>query len=58
MSKKIKRRPWDKTDIRFLKVHARKTRAPSIAKHLRRTEGALRQKAFQLGVSLDTRAAA
>jgi hypothetical protein len=34
----------------------RKTRSASIARTLKRTEGATRQKAFSLGLSLDTRA--
>jgi hypothetical protein len=33
----------------------KKKRASQIAKTLKRTEGATRQKAFSLGVSLDTR---
>jgi hypothetical protein len=55
--KNSKRREWTKTDIRELKTLARqKTRAGKIAKALKRTEGATRQKAFSLGVSLDSRA--
>jgi hypothetical protein len=51
-----KRRPWTATDVRTLKTLARKrTRATKIAKQLKRTEGATRQKAFSLGVSLDAR---
>jgi hypothetical protein len=54
--KNSKRREWTKTDIRELKTLARqKTRAGKIAKALKRTEGATRQKAFSLGVSLDSR---
>jgi len=33
----------------------KKTPAPKIAKVLKRTEGATRQKAFSLGVSLESR---
>jgi hypothetical protein len=57
MAKKgSKRREWTKTDIRELKTLARgKTPAGKIAKALKRTEGATRQKAFSLGVSLDSR---
>jgi hypothetical protein len=53
MAKKgSKRREWTKTDIRELKTLARgKTPAGKIAKALKRTEGATRQKAFSLGVS-------
>jgi len=56
--KKIaKRRSWTSSDVRTLKSLARKkTRATKIAKELKRTEGATRQKAFSLGVSLDARA--
>jgi hypothetical protein len=51
-----KRRPWTSVDVRTLKTLARKrTRAAKIAKTLKRTEGATRQKAFILGVSLDAR---
>jgi hypothetical protein len=51
-----KRRPWTSADLRTLKTLARKrTRAGKIAKQLKRTEGATRQKAFTLGVSLDAR---
>jgi hypothetical protein len=34
----------------------RKTPAPKIARRLRRTEGATRQKAFAIGLSLESRA--
>jgi hypothetical protein len=54
--KNSKRREWTKTDIRELKTLARgKTPAGKIARTLKRTEGATRQKAFSLGVSLDSR---
>jgi hypothetical protein len=57
MAKKAKRRAWDTTDIRALKSFARKkTPAGRIAKKLKRTEGATRQKAFSMGLSLDSRA--
>jgi hypothetical protein len=56
MAKNAKRREWTKTDIRELKILARqKTPAGKIARSLKRTEGATRQKAFSLGVSLDSR---
>jgi hypothetical protein len=57
MSKKhSKRREWTKDDIRILKSSARqKTPAAKIAKSLNRTLSATRQKAFALGVSLDSR---
>jgi hypothetical protein len=58
MAKKItKRRAWTSADLGSLKTLARKkTRAAKIAKTLKRTEGATRQKAFSLGLSLDSRA--
>jgi hypothetical protein len=47
--KNSKRREWSKTDIRELKTLARgKTPAGKIARALKRTEGATRQKAFSL----------
>jgi hypothetical protein len=52
-----KRREWTKQDVRELKGFARqKTPAPKIARSLKRTIGAVRQKAFSMGVSLDSRA--
>ena len=56
MAGKAKRRAWTAADVRDLKSLAKKkTRAGRIAKSLKRTEGATRQKAFSLGVSLDSR---
>ena len=48
------RRPWTKEDVKLLKGMARKEPASKIAKTLKRTEGATRQKATALGVSLNT----
>jgi hypothetical protein len=54
----MKRRSWTAKDIRTLKrLAGKRTRAVKIARALRRTEGATRQKAFSLGLSLETRAA-
>ena len=51
-----KRRAWTSGELRDLKAMARKkTPAGRIAKKLRRTEGATRQKAFSIGLSLDSR---
>jgi hypothetical protein len=51
------RRAWTAEQVRTLKTMARqKKRASRIAKALKRTEGATRQKAFSIGVSLDSRA--
>ena len=55
--RKIKRRSWSKEDIRELKNLARrKISAVAIAKQFRRSLPALRQKAMNLGISLDSRA--
>jgi hypothetical protein len=51
-----KRRAWTATEVRDLKALAKKkTPAGKIAKKLRRSEGATRQKAFSIGLSLDSR---
>jgi len=51
-----KRRAWTASEVRELKTMAkRKTTASRIAKKLKRTEGATRQKAFSIGLSLDSR---
>ena len=56
MAKKSKRRAWTKEDVRVLKTLARqKTPASKIARTLKRTEGATRQRASSMGVSLETR---
>ena len=52
-----KKRAWTAVQVRDLKALAKKkTPARKIAKTLKRTEGATRQKAFSLGVSLNSRA--
>jgi hypothetical protein len=52
-----KRRAWTSVQVRELKTLAKKkVPANRIAKTLKRTEGATRQKAFSLGLSLDSRA--
>jgi putative SOS response-associated peptidase YedK len=54
--KKAKRREWTAQDVRELKTLARqKTPAGKIARKLKRTEGATRQKALTLNVSLNSR---
>jgi hypothetical protein len=54
--KKIKRRAWSSADVRKFKSLAKaKTPAPKIARTFRRTEGAIRQKALHLGISLNSR---
>jgi hypothetical protein len=50
------RREWTKQDVRELKTLAReKTPARRIGRKLRRTEGAVRQKAYAEGISLSLR---
>ena len=52
-----RRRAWTTADVRTLKTQAKKkTKAARIAPTLKRTEGATRQKAFSLGLSLNSRA--
>ena len=52
-----KRRAWTSEQVRTLKTMARKKKPASrIAKMLKRSEGATRQKAFSIGLSLDLRA--
>lgn len=54
--KTIKRRVWTKLDVRELKRLARlKTPAPKIAREIKRTVGSVRQKALQIGLSLNSR---
>ena len=54
--KSTKRRAWTKEDVRELKALAKaKTPAAKIARRFKRTEGALRQKALHLGISLNSR---
>jgi hypothetical protein len=56
MAKNSKRREWTKEDVRELKTLARqKTPLVKIAKSLSRTLRATQQKAYSLGVSLDSR---
>jgi hypothetical protein len=51
-----KRRAWTAEQVREMKMMARnKTSAGKIAKKLKRSEGATRQKAFSIGLSLDSR---
>lgn len=56
MAKKRKRVAWTAAHVRTLRSMANK-KAPAgrIAKALKRTEGATRQKAFSIGLSLDSR---
>jgi len=52
-----KRKAWTLVQVRELETLARKKAAAGrIAKKVKRTEGATRQKAFSLGLSLHSRA--
>ncbi len=55
-AKRGKRVSWTKVHVRELKAHSRaRTPVARIAKAMKRTAGALRQKAYALGVSLGHR---
>ena len=57
VKKRAKRRAWSAEHVRKLKMLAGKKKgATNIGRTLKRTEGAIRQKAFSLGLSLETRA--
>ena len=54
--KRAIRRDWTRDEVRQLKKHSRdKTRVKAISRALKRTRGALRQKAYALGISLGHR---
>jgi hypothetical protein len=54
--KTTKRREWTKEDVRVLRTLAReKVKTTVIARRLKRTEGATRNKAFLLAVKLGAR---
>jgi len=57
MARKVrKRRAWTIAEVRGLKAMAKtKTPARRIAKKFKRTEGATRQKAWSMGLSLNSR---
>ncbi len=54
--KTVVRHPWTKEDLRHLKAHS-KARTPvvAVAKAMKRTEGAVRQKAKTIGIGLGHR---
>jgi hypothetical protein len=55
-AKRTVRREWTKDDVRELKTHSRsKTPVAKISKAMKRTMGALRQKALGLGLPLGHR---
>jgi hypothetical protein len=50
------RKPWTEDDVRELKAHSKaKTPVAKVAKTLKRTEGAVRQKALAIGIGLGHR---
>ena len=54
--KHIIRRDWTRADVKELRQHSRnKTRVKTISRALKRTPGALRQKARALGIPLGHR---
>jgi hypothetical protein len=55
-TKRARRREWTKEDVREIKGHSRaRTPVAKMSKLMKRTLGALRQKAFDLGLSLGHR---
>jgi hypothetical protein len=51
MAKNVRRREWSSEDVRSLRGFAKaRMSGPQIAKKLKRTPGAVNQKAFALGV--------
>ena len=55
-AKRGKRRAWTKADVRELRAHSRsKTPVVTISRLSKRTAGALRQKALELGLPLGHR---
>jgi hypothetical protein len=56
MAKRTKRVSWTKEHVRDLKAHSKsKTPVVKISKTLKRTPGAIRQKALSLGISVGHR---
>lgn len=53
--KRKKRKLWSEPNVAYLKKNARKKPVRSIAAYLRRSVGAVKQKAQDVGISLDTR---
>jgi hypothetical protein len=55
-AKRSRRRDWTKEDIREIKGHSRaRTPVAKMSKQMKRTAGALRQKALHLGLPLGHR---
>jgi hypothetical protein len=55
-TKTLVRNPWTKEDLRQLKAHSKaRTPAVEVAKAMKRTEAAVRQKAKTIGIGLGHR---
>ena len=55
-TKRVVRRDWTRADVKELRQHSKdKTRVRTISRALKRTPGALRQKARALGIPLGHR---
>ena len=53
-TKRVVRRDWTRTEVKELRQHSKdKTRVKAISRALKRTPGALRQKARALGIKTD-----
>ena len=56
MAKRSRRRAWTKKDLAELKKHSRaKLPVAKISREMKRTQGALRQQAYKLGLRLGHR---
>jgi hypothetical protein len=54
--KTLVRNPWTKEEVRKLKTHSKaRTPVSAVAKAMKRTEGAVRQKAKTIGIGLGHR---
>jgi hypothetical protein len=54
--KRVVRRDWTRDEVKELKKHSKdKTPVKTVSRALKRTPGALRQKAYALGISLGHR---
>jgi hypothetical protein len=54
--KRVIRRDWSRDEVKELKKHSKeRTRVKTVSRALKRTPGALRQKAYALGIPLGHR---
>jgi hypothetical protein len=55
-TKRVTRRDWTRDEVKELRKHSKgKTPVKTVSRVLKRTPGALRQKAYALGISLGHR---